>query len=89
MPVWAYFLLKTFTTKIHPSRKSIFTRFLRKYDSSILNVLNIDENSLQIQTAINKLDQFPSSLSRKKIYRGLNTILHSNIHSSEPYLEPS
>ena len=72
---------KTVTTKIHPSRKPIFTRFL--------NVSNIDESSLMAQTAINILDYFHSSLSRKKICRGLNTLLHSNIHSSEPYLEPS
>ena len=83
-----YFLLKTFSARFHPSRKSIFTKFLQKYGSSILNVLNIDENSLQIQTAINILDQFHSSLCRKKICRGLNTLLHSNMHSSEQYLEP-
>ena len=52
-------------------------------------MLNIDENSLQIQRAINISDQFHSSLCRKKIFRGLNTLLYSNIHSSWPYLEPS
>ena len=71
---------KTVTTKIHPSRKPIFTRFL--------NVSNIDESSLMAQTAINILDYFHSSLSRKKICRGLNTLLHSNIHSSEPIQNP-
>ena len=70
-----YFLLKTFCTRFHPSRRSIFTKFLQKYDSSIPNVLNIDENPLQIQTAINILDHFHSSLCRKKICRGLNTLL--------------
>ena len=84
-----YFLLKIFSARFHPSRKSIFTKFLQKYGSSILSVINIDENSLQIQMAINILDQFYSSLCRKKICRGLNTFLHSNMHSSEPYLEPS
>ena len=63
--------------------------FLQTYTSSILKVLNIDENSLQIQRAINISDQFHSSLCRKKIFRGLNTLLYSNIHSSGPYLEPS
>ena len=72
-----YFLLKTFSERFHPSRKFIFTTFLQKYGSSILNVLDIDENSLQIQMAINILDQFHSSLYRKKIFRGLNTLLHS------------
>ena len=84
-----YFLLKAFSARFHPSRKSIFAKFLQKYGSGILSVLNTDENSLQIQTAINILDQFYSSLCTKKICRGLNTFLHSNMHSSEPYLEPS
>ena len=84
-----YFLLKTFSARFHPSRNSLFTKFLQKYGSSILNVLNIDENSLRIQTAINILDQFRSSLCRKNMWKGLNTLLNSNIHSLEPYLEPS
>ena len=41
-----YFLLNTFSARLHPSRKYIFTKFLQKYGSSILDVLNIDENSL-------------------------------------------
>ena len=84
-----YFLLKTFSARFHPSRNSLFTKFLQKYSSSILNVLNIDENSLRIQTAINILDQFRSSLCRKNMWKGLNTLLNSNIHSLELYLEPS
>ena len=66
-------------------RKSLCTKFLQKYGSSILNVLNTDEIPLQIQTAINILDQFHSGLCRKKICRVLNTLLYFNIHSSEPY----
>ena len=80
--------MKIFSAKFHLSRKSIFTKFLQKFGSSIFNVLNIDENFLQIQTAINILDQFHSSLCRKKICRGLNTLLNFNIHSSEPYQSP-
>ena len=36
-----YFLLKTFSARFHPSIKSILTKFLQKYGSSILNVLNM------------------------------------------------
>ena len=84
-----YFLLKTFSARFHPSRKSRITKFLQKYGSNILHVLNIDENSLQIQTAINILGQIHSSLRRKKIWRGLNALLYSKIHTSERSLEPS
>ena len=78
-----YFLLKTFGARFHPSRKSIFTKFLQKYGWRILNMLSIDDNYLQIQIAINILNQLHSSLCRKKICRGLNTLLHFNIHFSD------
>ena len=63
-----YFLLKTFSARLLPSGKSIFPKFLQKYNSSILNMLNIDESSLQIQKTINILGQFHSSLCRKQLF---------------------
>ena len=83
-----YFLLKIFGARFHPFRKSIFTKFLQKYGWSILNMLNIDENYLQIQIAINILTQLHSSLCRKKICKGIKYLLHSNIHSSDQIQNP-
>ena len=69
-----YFLLKIFSARFHSFRK-LYSHSLYKSTAQAfsvcfiwLNVLNIDENSLQIQTAINTLYHFYFSFCRKKLF---------------------